>query len=497
MVYFNHIFGAVTGLIGMFFIARFMAQPDYNYGIVSFAIGFTGLFSFIGSLFGSAHVKRLSEGKDEGECVGTYISLKTASVAVMLACAFGAIMFWKHIMGRGFESQIHQDVVYIMLMVTAMKMVGNIGMTTFQGKSEFAKSEIIRFMDYNIPFIFVIYISLTGGQAIELAYTYMTGAVLMALATLFFFKSVKVTMPTMAMAKSYWNFGLPSLFTRIAGLLGKKVDIVMVQLFSSSVNVGYYGVALKFYSVLTGLSGAVGTIIFPTMSGHHANSRWDSIKTLVTGSTRYLSMIVTPIVIFLIIFPEQIIIIMLSRAFVPAVTVVRLMAITAFLSVVKNPLITVFKGINMPKLGAKLSISCNLLNFGLNILFIPPSIFGFQLMGLKEVGAALATLISTAVLFVLTVYYSNKVANATLYEKIPLHIISGLVTGALLTIVETEIFPLLRFYHLIIYGLAFVGLYTLILYVMGEFTKEDWGYIMDSLHPKEMFTYVRDEAKNR
>lgn len=72
---------------------------------------------------------------------------------------------------------------------------------------------------------------------------------------------------------------------------------------------------------------------------------------------------------------------------------------------------------------------------------------------------------------------------------------AGAITGILLLLAERQFIPLVRFYHLAFYGIVFIGLYTLILWVIGEFTKEDWNYIWDSLHPKEMYDYIKDEIK--
>jgi len=38
-----------------------------------------------------------------------------------------------------------------------------------------------------------------------------------------------------------------------------------------------------------------------------------------------------------------------------------------------------------------------------------------------------------------------------------------------------------------------IGIYTAILYLVGEFTKKEWDYIMESINPKEMAKYVKDE----
>ncbi len=495
MVYFNQIFGAVTGMIGIFFVFKFMPNPEYNYGIVNFALAFAGLFNFISNLFDNAHVKRLSEGRDEGECMGTYISLLSISVAVMLLLAFGAILSWKYILGRGFESKTHETVLYIILGFVTIKNIGKLGVSTFQGRSEIAKREVIRFMDYNVPTIFIVYVAITGGQAIEYASTYLAGGLLMSIAALYFLKDVKIKKPNWSLAKDYWKFGLPSMLTKITNKLGNRLDIVMVQIFWSSVNVGYYAVSLRFSAMVIGISSAVSVVIFPKISEYHSTSSWEEIKGVVKESSRYLSMVSIPVIAFLIVFPEETIHILLKDRALPAAPLFRIMGITAFFAVVSGPFKSVFGGIDKPKLGAKIVIVANILNFSLNVLLIPPSLFGIELLGLREIGAALATMVSSIFLFIFVLYYSNREAGVTMYPRTVLHVLAGAVTGFTLFTIEDKIYPILRFYDLGIYAVLFLGMYTFILYLMREFTKEEWGYIMESLHPGGMYEYIKDEIK--
>ena len=61
--------------IALYFISRDMGPEAY--GIIGFAMGFVGLFTILTDLgFNSAHIKRVSEGKDMGTCIGTYLVSK-------------------------------------------------------------------------------------------------------------------------------------------------------------------------------------------------------------------------------------------------------------------------------------------------------------------------------------------------------------------------------------------------------------------------------------
>jgi len=484
----------ITGWIGLFFIARFMANPDFNYGIVQFAIGLVSMFGFLGGFFDSAHVKRYSGGEiEEDRCMGTFITVKSLAVFVMTVTIFGGLMIWQYVLGRGFETPTHLTAVYIILGFFLLKSIGQIATKTFRARKEIAKMELLSFMDRTMPTFFIVYVALTGGQAIELALTYVAGGALMALFGIFYLKDIKVKRPTMESIKSYWEFALPGFFSKIVSRFGNRVDIVMVQLFWGSSNVGYYASGRQLAFIVNGLVAGVGTVIFPTISEYHAKKDWESLKKAVEGAARYTSLVISPVIIFLILFPVEIITIMISRAFLPAAPIVRILAINSFFALYFRPFKSVISGTNRPELSAKISIAGNLGNVTLNFLLIPTSIFGIPLAGLGEVGAALATLTAGISIALAKYFVSKRLADISFTWGTGFHILAAINSGLILLAWERVMFPILRYYHLLFYGAAMLAIYTAFLVLTEQFTKEEWNYIMEAVNPKEMAKYVKDE----
>jgi O-antigen/teichoic acid export membrane protein len=74
------------GWIGLWILARNWGgfAPEAQ-GIVGFAISFLAIFNILGDLgFSRAHVKRISEGRDLGKCIGTFITIKLVLIGFML-----------------------------------------------------------------------------------------------------------------------------------------------------------------------------------------------------------------------------------------------------------------------------------------------------------------------------------------------------------------------------------------------------------------------------
>ncbi|MFW5946351.1 MAG: oligosaccharide flippase family protein [Candidatus Natronoplasma sp.] len=494
LVTINRIFQYFTGWLGLFFIARFMANPDYNYGIVQFALGLVTMFAFLSSFFDGAHVKRISGGEIEDErCMGTFIGLKTLATIITIAVILGGLTFWNYALGRGFESPTHETVVYIILGFFLLKSVASIAIQTFRARMEIAKKELLVFMDQSVPTIFIIYVALTGGEAIQLALTYLAGGTLMLLVALFYLKDIKVKRPNMESIKSYWEFALPGFFSKLVGQFGNKVDIVMVQLFWGSSHVGFYAAGKSLAMIVSGMIAGIGLLVFPTISRYHAKGDWESLQKAVVGASRYTTLFISPVIIFLLLFPEKIISIMISNAFLPASPIVRILAINSFFLLYSHPFRQVFGGTNRPGLGAKISIAGNLVNVALNLILIPDSLFNVPLLGLKEVGAAIATLTAGIIITITSMLVSKRIVHWNFSPSVLYHISAAIASGSVLYILEMQFMAISRFYHLFIYGGLMLGIYISILYFIGEFTKKEWDYIMEAINPKEMVKYVRDE----
>jgi len=494
LVTINRFVEYLTGWIGLFFIARFMVNPDFNYGIVEFAIGLVSMFGFVGNFFDTAHVKRYSGGEIEDDvCMGTYISLRSLATFVTVMTIFAGLMIWQHVLGRGFQSPTHVKAIYIILGFFILRSISGIASKTFRARKEIAKKELILFMGASAPTVFIVYVALTGGEAIELALTYLAGGAMMALLAIFYLKDIKVKKPTWDSIKSYWDFALPGFFSKIVGRLGNRVDIVMVQLFWSSSNVGYYASGRKLAMVVNGLVAGVGVLIFPTISEYHAKKDWEKLKKAVEGAARYTSLVISPVILFLILFPEEIIYILISGHFLPAAPVVRILAINSFFILYFKPFRYVISGMNRPRLAARISIAGNLANVALNVILIPDSLFGVPLFGLKEVGAAIATLTAGVSISLAKMRVSKSLADVSFTWGTLYHIGAAIISGLVLYAWEWQVMPITRFYHLFMYGGAMVGLYTAILYLVGEFTEEDWRYIRESIDPKKMWAYVKEE----
>jgi O-antigen/teichoic acid export membrane protein len=106
-------------------------------------MAFVGLFNVIADLgFSSAHVKRISEGKDLGECIGTYATIKILLTGIMVALVIGGIATWKYVLHNEFFDDTRETVIYIFLLYYIFSNLALIALRTFVGRKEIAKVEV-------------------------------------------------------------------------------------------------------------------------------------------------------------------------------------------------------------------------------------------------------------------------------------------------------------------------------------------------------------------
>ena len=252
---------------------------------------------------------------------------------------------------------------------------------------------------------------------------------------------------------------------------------------------------LQIVQIILVFSSAVGIVLFPTLSGHHSSKNFEKIKETTHLAERYISMVTIPPIVLVIVFANPVIDIMLSSAFLPAASVLITLSIFALISGLRIPYSSLIGGVNRPGIAAKIGGAICGTNIVLNYLFIPKwgLLTPFGING--PTGAAVATVLSGLIGFFGVRLAAKKLTGIKLMQShTPRHIIAGVGMASVLYYANLLI-PLVRWYHLIGFALAGLGVYLGILFILKEFKKEDLNFFLDILHPKEMLSYIKSELK--
>jgi O-antigen/teichoic acid export membrane protein len=429
------IVGSILGYIALFFILN----PDYmgaeQYGIIGFGLAYVGLFAFITDLgFNWTHIKRVSEGQDLGKSIGTFLTIKIVLNIIMVIIVISSILFWKFVLGRGFETQEHEHVIYLFIIYHVLLSISTVPLQTFSARRETAKQQLSAIIETLIRVPLAIFIAVNSLGVFALAGSYVIGVFFMFIVSFYMFKKYPIKKFDMKTFKSYYLFAIPISVSSGIAMISTNIDKVMLQLFWDSTLVGYYFGVQRLTAVIIFMSIAVSTLLFPTLSRYHGKNDYREIRRLTISAERYVSIVIVPSVVFFIVFSKPLLNLIHGDMAQNASTIFQLMAVyslfVCFYKIFANQIIA----INKPSLGAKIGISMAVLNIILNLILIPKDIksLGVNLMGMGAEGAALATTISMAYGLLISKHFARKLTGTPWNPKIFLHLFAAIIMGLVL-----------------------------------------------------------------
>jgi O-antigen/teichoic acid export membrane protein len=490
-------------------------------GSIAFAMSFVGMFNVVADLgLTQAHIKRVSEGKDLGTCIGSFIAIKVLLDIIFVAIFLTSMFIWKTFLNGGFHDATTESIIYVFLLYYVISNIQQIPLSTFNGKGEMAKLQLTAMSENLVKVPLTILIALAGVAALGIApvgnwpeflrplqnfiashaigsqaMAYVFGMTASLIVGLLIMRKYPIHKPDIALIKSYFTFALPTLLISVLLTLSTNIDRIMIGFFWTAIEVGYYYVMQQIILIILIISAAMSVVLFPAFSRLHAEMNYDGLRKTIHDSERYISIIMVPIVVVLIVFAKQIILVMSDSAYLPAVPVLISLSIFAFIYTFMSLHTSLIIGLNRPGIAAKNGLVIYSLNIILNLLFIPQwgVLTPFGING--PTGAAIATTISTFVGWTILKIEAKRLLQARIIPvQTLLHISAGIIMG--LTLYGfTRIITIDHWYGVLIFSLIGLLIYLAVLYLIREFTKRDFNFFLNLLKPNEMYKYIKDEIK--
>jgi len=481
-----------AGFVSWYFIAHYIL---INYtSSVGFAISYLGLLGLITDIgFSNAHVKRVSEGKDIGRCVGTYASIKITLLGLFAGLVFFSFFFYKNIYpGWDFANDYDQKVITLMLAWFIFSGLSQIPIQTFIGRQQMAKAQTALVISALVQSIVTIVIVLNYNNVYYLAYTWIIGSIVTLIASYLLFIGTPVKLPTFKFVKSYTSFALPLMFVAGATPIALNMDKVMIKLFLTDTAVGLYWNAQKYAQLPDALTQSVSTVLFPAMSSIAASGSMSHIKKITHSAERYLSMIIFPGAFILAAISEPFVYIFSGPQYVNSSIILSILMGWAVMKTLARPYSTHFLAFNKTKYFMVTSSAYLVTVMITNLVFIPDDIYGVRMLGLGAPGAALATLLAVSVNYFIIRWLSRRIIKTGFNRSIMIHLFSAGITGILLILLQW-VHAIGRIYELVGYALLGIFVYLLLLRVMNEFTKRDLDFFLDTFNVRKMYEYIVDE----
>ncbi len=218
---------------------------------------------------------------------------------------------------------------------------------------------------------------------------------------------------------------IPFWLTLVFNQIYYQVDKVMLTAMKGYAVTGWYTAASTLINALTFVPGIIINATFPAMSRfHHQNSK-DFLKMLYKKSFYYLLAIGLPMSIGITLLSQRLILFIYKEQFIESAVVLQILSWTLVLVFINYMMGYLLNAINKQHMFTISSAFCAVSNVAANFLLIPR---------FSYIGAAIATIVSQAINFILLYYYTSK--NGFFLNLLSISykpIISGLIMGITIT----------------------------------------------------------------
>jgi len=279
----------VTGVV----VAR-LVGPE-GLGIVAYASAYMIAFQALSDLgFGPAHVKRISEGCDLGQCIGMMWIAKLVGLVLMTAVVLGS--FWAGA-SASFPGETGRVVFFLSVGTLVLSQLSMVPITTLTAFQDVIRKDGPATGTQVFNGIARVLLVIGGLGAIGLAIADFFTSILLFFTYAWLLRKMPIAWPSRKLARSYLVFGIPMFIIATVTGIGAGLDRVFLELFSGAGAVGQYSAGMRLGAVLNFLSVAVGLLVFPSMSRAYADGRPEEAFALCGRAERQLSLVLFPVLL--------------------------------------------------------------------------------------------------------------------------------------------------------------------------------------------------------
>ena len=277
---------------------------------------------------------------------------------------------------------------------------------------------------------------------------------------------VKITTPSLSVIKHYLAFSLPLIPFTLSWWLVTSGDRYVIGYFLGASSVGIYSASYTLGNLISFLYAPIALVLFPAITNLYANNNIHEVKMHLKYTLKFFLMIAIPSLFGLTLLSKSLLGILTTSEFIGAYMVVPFVALGALLfsvSILFSDILMLFKKIKIISLAFGSSALINLI---MNIILVP-------LIGI--LGAAIATLVTFAILFSILAFSSFKCLS---FDWDPKFITKSMVSTALMGSMIWWMNPTGAVSILISIGIAVVMYFGVILILKG-FTREEYVFLKE------------------
>lgn len=453
-----------------------------EYGLFGFAFSLCGMFFIFGDLgLRQVYFKRIAEGHNIEKHFTTFMSMK------IILALISTVVFSLYLVYMRFIIHSMGPKVFTVLWIIFLSYVSNVYMiglvTIYNARREVRKSQLISLIVAIFNLSYVATFVYTTHSLYVFTLSFVLKSLLSSLTLYYFIRHdillFKFEIDRM-IVKDYMRFVIPLLPATLLGFLYLKIDPVILKIFLSYAEVGLFTAAQKFNNIILLLSGSLMTILYSSFSEHASLKDYCKIEEISNKATKYISIPVTMISIFLFFNTNRFVMIFMSEKYLPAVPIIKIFMLQVVLMSVSRTFDSITLATEKLKFVSFLGITTHLLGICLNFVLIPDKLFGLKMFGFGVMGPAIKSLVIYLIAIFINSLYLRFKLGITTYWRFLFHIGAAFVVGFLM-----RFFPYTNnlnvFYSFFVSFAFFTSIYFVILIFIREITKEDLFYILHVL----------------
>ncbi len=405
----------VTYFFALMYMARYLGAGEF--GILSLAIAFTGLFGIFTDLgLGMLTVREVSRNKKLAE---KYIGNTTAMKAVFSGVALISVLILTVLMGYDPKTI---TVIFIITLAIVISSFFITFFSIFQAHERMEYQAIATGFDNIFMLAAVIAFISLSLDVVAFASLYLIRNVIV-LAYMFIVYIRRFKLPKIQFDLSFWKLnlkeGLPFAVSGIFLTIFIWIPSIILSIMAGKEAIGFYGAPNKLIYFFLSLYSVYMVAVFPVMSRFYKESE-NSLKFIYKRSFKYTLIICLPITVFISLLAPKIIIAIFGDAYAPSVIALQILVWTLTLVSISGISANLLGSINKQLTVIKITILGICINVIAGLILIPQ--FSF-------VGASITTIVTDISVLLIMLYAIFKInyVDKKLFKDLSKVVISSLL----------------------------------------------------------------------
>ena len=464
VVFLSKFVGSALGFVATLYFARELgAEVIGIYALVMTVVGWLILVAELG--IGEALIKRISEGEQKGAYLTAAIVWVLSLAAVIsIATIFGQPLLESYI--SAFDQYVAISVIWFIVAIIFIKLFYGTVFRLLKGERKVHIAGLLNPIQVGGQSLIQIGLVFLGYGLLGMLVGSILGGILVGLLGLVWV-TTRPSRPRKHHFRSLFDYAKFSWLGKFKHRAFNEIDILLLGVFVPTALVGVYSVVWSLSKFVQLFGSAIKSAMFPEISYTSSQDSDQAAAGMVEDSLAYTGLIAIPGLVGGVILSDRLLQ-LYGEEFVEGTTVLGLLILAVLIFSYQKQLMGGLNGLDRPDLAFRVNAVFIALNASLNLVLIWQ--YGIE-------GAAVASVFSTAVSFVLAYYMLSQMISFDFpYAQIARQWTAALAMGAIVfggrQIIETT--GLIGHNAIIVAVLVGLGagVYFLILFAIStEFRK--------------------------